>query len=77
MKISASLEGLGPNFKLNIIFNNIGKKSIYGEVLILDFYRKNILLKKKIFNFLLLCQTSLLIILYHLEILVKMVQVEI
>jgi hypothetical protein len=40
LKISASLEGLGPNFKLNIIFNNSGKKPIYGAVLILDFNRK-------------------------------------
>ena len=40
LKISASLEGLGPNFKLNIIFNNSGKKPIYGAVLTLDFNRK-------------------------------------
>ena len=40
MKISASLEGLGPNFKLNIIFNNYGKKPIYGAILMLEFNRK-------------------------------------
>ena len=40
LKLSASLEGLGPNFKLNIIFNNGGKNPIYGAVLILDFNRK-------------------------------------
>lgn len=40
LKISASLEGLGPNFRLNIIFNNSGKKPIYGAVLTLDFNRK-------------------------------------
>ena len=40
LKISASLEGLGPNFKLNIIFNNSGKKPIYGAILMLEFNRK-------------------------------------
>ena len=40
LKISASLEGLGPNFKLNIIFINSGKKPIYGVILMLDFNRK-------------------------------------
>ena len=40
LKISASLEGLGPNFKLNIIFNNYGKKPLYGAVLMLEFNRK-------------------------------------
>ena len=40
LKISASLEGLGPNFKLNIIFINSGKKPIYGAILMLDFNRK-------------------------------------
>ena len=47
LKISASLEGLGPNFKLNIIFNNIGKKPIYGAVLTLDFNRKIYSFKKE------------------------------
>ena len=40
MKISASLEGLGPNFKLNINFINSGKKPIYGAILMLEFNRK-------------------------------------
>ena len=40
LKISASLEGLGPNFKLNIIFINSGKKPIYGAILMLEFNRK-------------------------------------
>ena len=40
LKLSASLEGLGPNFKLNIIFNNEGKNPIYGAILIFDFNRK-------------------------------------
>ena len=40
LKISASLEGLGPNFKLNIIFNNYSKKPLYGAVLMLEFNRK-------------------------------------
>ena len=40
LKISASLEGLGPNFKINIIFNNYGKKPLYGAVLMLEFNRK-------------------------------------
>ena len=40
LKISASLEGLGPNFKLNIIFINSGKKPIYGAILMFDFNRK-------------------------------------
>ena len=40
LKISASLEGLGPNFKLNIIFNNCGKNPIYRAVLMLEFNRK-------------------------------------
>ena len=47
LKISASLEGLGPNFKLNIIFNNSGKKPIYGAVLTLDFNRKIYSFKKE------------------------------
>lgn len=47
LKLSASLEGLGPNFKLNIIFNNIGKKPIYGAVLTLDFNRKIYSFKKE------------------------------
>lgn len=47
LKISASLEGLGPNFKLNIIFNNIGKKPIYGVILTLDFNRKIYSFKKE------------------------------
>ena len=40
MKISASLEGLGPNFKLNINFLNSSKKPIYGALLMLEFNRK-------------------------------------
>ena len=40
IKLSASLEGLGPNFKLNIILNNTGKVPIYGAILSLDFNRK-------------------------------------
>ena len=40
LKISASLEGLGPNFKLNINFINSGKKPIYGAFLMLEFNRK-------------------------------------
>ena len=47
LKISASLEGLGPNFKLNIIFNNSGKKPIYGAMLTLDFNRKIYSFKKE------------------------------
>ena len=47
LKISASLEGLGPNFKLNIIFNNSGKKPIYGAILTLDFNRKIYCFKKE------------------------------
>ena len=47
LKISASLEGLGPNFKLNIIFNNSGKKPIYGAILTLDFNRKIYSFKKE------------------------------
>lgn len=47
LKISASLEGLGPNFKLNIIFNNIGTKPIYGVILTLDFNRKIYSFKKE------------------------------
>ena len=47
LKISASLEGLGPNFKLNIFFNNSGKKPIYGAVLTLDFNRKIYSFKKE------------------------------
>ena len=40
LKISASLEGLGPNFKLNIIFNNSGKNPIFGALLTLEYDRK-------------------------------------
>ena len=47
LKISASLEGLGPNFKLNIIFNNNGKKPIFGAMLTLDFNRKIYSFKKE------------------------------
>ena len=47
LKLSASLEGLGPNFKLNIIFNNTGKKPIYGAILTLDFNRKIYSFKKE------------------------------
>lgn len=47
LKISASLEGLGPNFKLNILFNNMGTKPIYGVILILDFNRRIYSFKKE------------------------------
>ena len=47
LNISASLEGLGPNFKLNIIFNNSGKKPIFGAMLTLDFNRKIYSFKKE------------------------------
>ena len=47
LSISASLEGLGPNFKLNIIFNNSGKKPIFGAMLTLDFNRKIYSFKKE------------------------------
>ena len=40
MKIAASLEGLGPNFKLNLIFDNSGNEPIINAVLTLDFNRK-------------------------------------
>jgi len=41
MKISASLEGLGPNFKLNLIMDNIGNEPLYNCLLTLD-YNRNI-----------------------------------
>ena len=40
MKITANLEGLGPNFKLNLNFNNVGQEPIYGAILTLEFNRK-------------------------------------
>ena len=40
MKIAASLEGLGPNFKLNLILDNSGNEPILNAVLTLDFNRK-------------------------------------
>ena len=40
IKISASLEGLGPNFKLNLIFDNSGNEPIINAILTLDFNRK-------------------------------------
>ena len=40
MKVSATLEGLGPNFKLNLIFSNVGKEPIFGAILTLEFNRK-------------------------------------
>ncbi len=40
MKIAASLEGLGPNFKLNLILDNSGNEPIINAVLTLDFNRK-------------------------------------
>ena len=40
MKISASLQGLGPNFKLNIIFDNNGTEPISNAALTLDYNRK-------------------------------------
>lgn len=40
MKISASLQGLGPNFKLNIIFDNNGTEPITNAILTLDYNRK-------------------------------------
>ena len=41
MKISASLEGLGPNFKLNLILDNVGNEPLYNCLLTLD-YNRNI-----------------------------------
>ena len=40
IKISGSLEGLGPNFKLNLILDNSGNEPIINAVLTLDFNRK-------------------------------------
>ncbi len=40
IKISGSLEGLGPNFKLNLILDNSGHEPIINAVLTLDFNRK-------------------------------------
>ena len=40
MKLSASLQGLGPNFKLNIIFDNNGTEPISNAALTLDYNRK-------------------------------------
>jgi hypothetical protein len=40
IKISGFLEGLGPNFKLNLILDNSGHEPIINAVLTLDFNRK-------------------------------------
>ena len=40
MKISVSLEGLGPNFKLNLILDNSGSEPLFNGILSLDFNRK-------------------------------------
>ena len=40
MKISVSLEGLGPNLKLNLIFDNSGNEPLFNRILSLDFNRK-------------------------------------
>ena len=40
IKISGSLEGLGPNFKLNLILDNSGHEPIINAILTLDFNRK-------------------------------------
>jgi hypothetical protein len=40
MKISVSLEGLGPNFKLNLILDNSGNEPIFNGILTIDFNRK-------------------------------------
>ena len=40
IKISGSLEGLGPNFKLNLILDNSGHEPIINAVLTLDYNRK-------------------------------------
>ena len=40
MKISASLEGLGPNFKLNLILDNSGNEPIFNGILTIDYNRK-------------------------------------
>lgn len=39
VKVSASFQGLGPNFKLNLIVDNGGDELIYGADLILDYER--------------------------------------
>ena len=40
MKMSVSLEGLGPNFKLNLILDNSGNEPLFNGILSLDFNRK-------------------------------------
>ena len=40
MKVSVSLEGLGPNFKLNLILDNSGTEPIFNGILTIDFNRK-------------------------------------
>ena len=40
IKISGFLEGLGPNFKLNLILDNSGHEPIINAILTLDFNRK-------------------------------------
>ncbi len=41
VKISASLQGLGPNFKIYIVIDNVGEEIISGVDMLLD-YDKNI-----------------------------------
>jgi hypothetical protein len=40
MKVSVSLEGLGPNFKLNLILDNSGNEPIFNGILTIDYNRK-------------------------------------
>jgi Bardet-Biedl syndrome 1 protein len=39
VKLTASLQGLGPNFKLNLIIDNSGEETIFSTDLILEFDR--------------------------------------
>ena len=40
MNIFVSLEGIGPNFKLNLILDNSRNESLFNGILSLDFNRK-------------------------------------
>ncbi len=40
IKLNASLQGLGPNFRLNLIFDNSGQEPIFNIDLMIDYDRE-------------------------------------